>query len=53
MQTCAYINLPTAKDRRDSVEASFAAAETAGDRSLRRFEAPRACRRGRDPRRDP
>jgi hypothetical protein len=38
MKTCAYINLTTAKDRRDSVEASFAAAE-AGDWSLRRFEA--------------
>jgi Glycosyltransferase family 25 (LPS biosynthesis protein) len=38
MKTCCYINLAAAKHRRDSVEASFAAAKT-GDWSLRRFEA--------------
>jgi GR25 family glycosyltransferase involved in LPS biosynthesis len=38
MGTCVYINLPAAEDRRRGVEASFAAAGTAGW-TLRRFEA--------------
>jgi glycosyl transferase family 25 len=38
MKACVLINLPTAVERRRSVEASFAAA-AAGDWSLQRFEA--------------
>ena len=38
MKVCVYINLPTASDRRASVEASFAAAAS-GDWTLHRFEA--------------
>ena len=38
MKTCVYINLAAAEDRRRSVEASFAAAETTGW-ALQRFEA--------------
>jgi GR25 family glycosyltransferase involved in LPS biosynthesis len=38
MKACVFINLPAAQDRREGVEASFAAA-AAGDWALQRFEA--------------
>ena len=42
MKACVFINLPAATDRRESVEASFAAAQASGQAagwSLHRFEA--------------